>query len=184
VGEEVTPFHGVVDIVPKRAGAAAIHRVGGRNAPIIFSPGDRHRWVFDIWPEEPGRWDDSCFEIALRDANVPLVVQTTNIFYVPEQGLGVALAGPQNIAETAMRRSLDAWRVQGGISLRFLLSPGGLGKSFIVGRLRKEWQAQGLREVVLDGETVGDDVKLLKRTFSSLFPFPKAMWLNRRWCAG
>lgn len=173
VGEEVSPFHGVVDIVPKQAGAANVHKIGGRSAPVIFSPGDRHRWVFAIWPEVPGRWDASCFEVILRDADVPLVVQSTNIFYVPEQGLGVALAGPQDSAETAMRRSLDMWRMQGGISLRFLLSPGGLGKSFIVGRLRREWQAQGLREVVLDGETVSDDVKLLERTFSSLFPFPK-----------
>lgn len=174
VGEEVPPFHSVVDIIPKQTGAAIVHRVGGRNASVIFSPGDRHRWVFAIWPEMPGRWDDSRFEIILRDADVPLLVQSTNIFFVPEQGLGVALAGPQEIAETAMRRSLDSWRVQGGISPRFLLSPGGLGKSFIVGRLRREWQAQGLHEVVLDGETVGDDAKLIERTFSSLFPFPKA----------
>jgi tetratricopeptide (TPR) repeat protein len=174
VGEEVSPFHSIVDIVPKQAGAAAIHRVGGKNAPVIFSPGDRHRWVFAIWPERPGRWDDSCFEVILRHSNVPLVVRPTNIFYVPEQGLGVALAGPQDAVETAMRRSLDTWGTLGGISLRFLLSPGGLGKSFIVGRLRREWQAQGLREVVLDGETVGDDVKLIERTFSSLFPFPKS----------
>src|SRR6185436_18659409 len=78
-----------------------------------------------------------------------------------------------NIAETAMRRSLDSWRVRGGTSLRVLLSPGGLGKSFIVGRLRREWQALGIREVVLDGETVSDDAKLIERTFSSLYPFPR-----------
>jgi tetratricopeptide (TPR) repeat protein len=174
VGEEVSPFHGVVDIVPKQNGTATIYRIGERNAPVIFSPGDCQRWGFAIWPERPGRWDASCFEVVLRDATIPLVVRSTNTFYVPEQGLGVALAGPQDIAETAMRRSLNTWRMEGGISLRVLLSPGGLGKSFIVGRLRREWQAQGLREVVLDGETVGDDAKLIERTFSSLFPFPRS----------
>jgi tetratricopeptide (TPR) repeat protein len=174
VGEEVLPSHGVLEIAPKEAGAAVVYRVGGMDAPVIFSPGDRQRWVFAIWPERPGRWDASCFEIVLRDANVPLLVKSTNIFYVPEQGLGVALAGSQETAEAAMRRSLDKWRRLRGISLRFLMSPGGLGKSFIVGRLRREWQAQRLREVVLDGETVSDDVKLIERTFSSLFPFPKS----------
>jgi tetratricopeptide (TPR) repeat protein len=174
VGEGASPFHSVVDIVPKQARAATVHRLGGKNGPVIFSPGDSHRWVFAIWPERPGRWDDSCFEVILRDADVPMLVRSTNIFYVPEQGLGTVLAGPQNIVETAMRHSVNTWRMLGGISLRFLLSPGGLGKSFIVGRLRREWQAQGLREVVLDGETVGDDVKLIERTFSSLFPFPKS----------
>jgi tetratricopeptide (TPR) repeat protein len=174
VGEEVTPFHSVLDVIPREAGAAVVHRVGGENAPVIFSPGDRHRWVFAIWPERPGRWDDSCFEVILRDIGVPLVMQSTNTFYVPEQGLGIALANPQDMAEKAMRQSLDIWRIRGGLLLKFLLSPGGLGKSFIVGRLRREWQSQGLREVVLDGETIGDDVKLIERTFSSLFPFPKS----------
>src|ERR1700682_1800270 len=41
VGEEVAPFDGIVDLVPKQAGAATVHRVGGRNTPVIFSPGDR-----------------------------------------------------------------------------------------------------------------------------------------------
>ena len=173
VGELVPPFHGVVDIVPKQVGAANVYRIG-RNAPVIFSPGDRQRWVYAIWPARPGRWDDSCFEVVIRDASVPLAVHSTNIFYVPEQGLGVALAGPQVMAETGLRRNFETWRMRGGVSLRFLLSPGGLGKSFIVGHLRKEWQAQELKEVVLDGETVGDDTKLIERTFSSLFPFPKS----------
>ena len=174
VGEEVVPFHSVLDIVPNQPETTTVHRVGARNNPAIFSPGDRQRWVFAIWPGRAGRWDASCFEVVLRDANVPLMVRPTNIFYVPERGLGIALAGSQEPAETAIRRSLDIWRTQGGISLRFLLSPGGLGKSFIMGRLRREWQANGVREVVLDGETVGDDVKLIERTFSSLFPFPKS----------
>jgi tetratricopeptide (TPR) repeat protein len=173
VGEAVPPFHGVVDMVPKQVGAATVHRIG-RSNPVIFSPGDRQRWVFAIWPERPGRWDASCFEVVARDASVPLAMHSTNIFYVPEQGLGVALAGPQVIAETALRRSLKTWSMRGGIALRFLLSPGGLGKSFIVGHLRKEWQSQGVNEVVLDGETVGDDAKLIERTFASLFPFPKS----------
>jgi tetratricopeptide (TPR) repeat protein len=174
VGEEVTPSHGTMDIVPREAGAAVVYRVGGNNAPVIFSPGDRHRWVFAIWPNRPGRWDDSCFEVVLRHIDLPLALRSTNIFYVPERGLGVALASPQDRAERAMRRSFDTWHMLGGLSLRFLLSPGGLGKSFIVGRLRREWQSHGLREIVLDGETIGDDVRLIERTFSSLFPFPKS----------
>ena len=101
-------------------------------------------------------------------------VRSTNLFIVPEQGLGIAEVRPQDNAETALRRSLDAWRSLGGLSLRFLLSPGGLGKSFIVGRLRKQWQENGLHEVMLDGETVLDDVRLIERTFSSLYPFPKS----------
>jgi tetratricopeptide (TPR) repeat protein len=173
VGKAVPPFHGVVDIVPKQRGTAVVHRIG-KGSPVIFSPGDRQRWVYAIWPEKPGRWDDSCFEVVVRNAGVPLAVQPTNLFYVPEQGLGVASAGPQVVAETALRRSLEAWGERGGIALRVLLSPGGLGKSFIVGHLRREWQAQGRNEVVLDGETVGDDAKLIERTFSSLFPFPKS----------
>jgi tetratricopeptide (TPR) repeat protein len=173
VGDELSPFHGVVDLVSKEAGTAIIHDTGRRSA-VIFSPGDRHRWVFAIWPDRPGRWDDSCFEISLCDADVPFLVQSTNVFYFPEHGLGVALASPQDSAEAAMRRGFNSWRTHGGLVLRFLLSPGGLGKSFIVGRLRKEWEAQGVREVVLDGETVGDDIKLIERTFSSLFPFPKS----------
>jgi tetratricopeptide (TPR) repeat protein len=190
VGKEVTPFHSVVEIVPKKPGTVTIHRVGERNSSVIFSPGDRQRWVFAIWPGTAGRWDASCFEIILRDPQVPLVVKQTNVFHVPEQGLGVVLAESQNAAETAMRRSFEIWRIQGGLSLRFLLSPGGVGKSFIVGRLRKEWQAQGVYEVLLDGETVGDDVKLIERTFSSLFPFPKSPFNNEvrpalvRWLEG
>lgn len=172
VGKDVSPFHGILDIVPRQKGVT-IHRVGERNASVIFSPGDRQRWVFTIWAETPGKWDASCFEIILRDTDIPLVIKSTNDFYVPEQGLGIVLAKPQNFTETAIRRSFDTWRTLGGISLRFLISPGGLGKSFIVGRLRKEWLAQGFHEVILDGETVGDDVKLIERTFSSLFPFPK-----------
>ena len=173
VGKDVSPFHSVLDIAPKQTGVVTIYRVGERNASVIFSPGDRQRWVFAIWAETSGKWDSSCFEIILRDARVPLMMESTNVFYVPEQGLGLVLAEPQNATETAIRRGFDTWRTLGGLSLRFLLSPGGLGKSFIVGRLRKEWQAHGLHEVLLDGETVGDDVKLIERTFSSLFPFPK-----------
>lgn len=173
VGDEVSPFHGVVELTSKEAGTAIIHDTGRKSA-VIFSPGERHRWVFAIWPERPGRWDDSCFEITLRDENIPLLIQSTNVFYFPEQGLGVAIASPQNSVERTILSGFDSWCTHGGLALRFLLSPGGLGKSFLVGRLRKEWEAQGLREVVLDGETVGDDIKLIERTFSSLFPFPKS----------
>jgi tetratricopeptide (TPR) repeat protein len=174
VGEEVTPFHGTMDMVPREAGTAVVYRVGGTDSPVIFSPGDRHRWVFAIWSNRPGRWDDACFEVVLRDISVPLAVRSTNVFHIPERGLGVALASPQDKAERAIRHSFGTWRRLGGLSLRFLLSPGGLGKSFIVGRLRREWQSHGLREAVLDGETIGDDIKLIERTFSTLFPFPKS----------
>lgn len=189
VGEELSPFDCVLDLVSKRLGAM-VHRSGGKNFSTIFSPGDRHRCVFAIWPETPGVWDDSCFEVVLRDANIPIYIHSTNTFYVPEQGLSATLAGPQAIAERALKRSLDNWKTFGGISLRFLLSPGGLGKSFIVGRLRREWQSQGFREVVLDGETVSDDVRLIQRTFSTLFPFPKSPFDNaakpalERWLRG
>jgi len=174
VGESVRPFHSALEIVPRQTGAAQVHRSSRTNAPAIFSPGDRQRWVFAIWPERPGRWDDSCFNIGLQGTDVTIQVRSTNVFFVPEEGLGVAEVRPQDNAETALRRSLDAWRSLGGLSLRFLLSPGGLGKSFIVGRLRKQWQENGLHEVMLDGETVLDDVRLIERTFSSLYPFPKS----------
>ena len=42
-----------------------------------------------------------------------------------------------------------------------------------MGRLQRMASSR-IREVVLDGETVGDDVKLIERTFSSLLPFPKS----------
>ena len=109
-----------------------------------------------------------------ENADIPIRIEATNTFYVPEQGLGAVLAGTQAVVEKTLQRSLDKWKTNGGISLNFLLSPGGLGKSFVVGRLRKEWQSQGFREVVLDGETVSDDVRLVQRTFAILFPFPKS----------
>lgn len=133
VGDEVSPFHGVVELTSKEAGTAIIHDTGRKSA-VIFSPGERHRWVFAIWPERPGRWDDSCFEITLRDENIPLLIQSTNVFYFPEQGLGVAIASPQNSVERTILSGFDSWCTHGGLALRFLLSPGGLGKSFLVGR--------------------------------------------------
>lgn len=173
VGKQVPPFDGTLELIPKRPGAL-VHRIGGANSSTIFSPGDRHRYVFAIWPETPGLWDESCFEVVLGDTDIPIHIHSTNSFYVPEQGLGSALAGTQAIVEKAMHRSLHNWKTCGGISLNFLLSPGGLGKSYIVGRLRKEWQSHGFREAVLDGEIVSDDVRLVQRTFATLFPFPKS----------
>lgn len=85
VGDALSPFHGVIDLVSKQAGAAIIHDIAGRKA-VIFSPGDRHRWVFAIWPNRTGQWDDSCFEISLRHADVPFLVKSTNRFYFLSRG--------------------------------------------------------------------------------------------------
>jgi tetratricopeptide (TPR) repeat protein len=190
VGKSVTPFHGTLQLTPKQLDAVTVRRAGGISSDVIFSPGDRQRWVFAIWPESPGQWDASCFDITLQNAEVPLAVRPTNIFRVPEQGLSVALVGSQSVAETAIQHSLATWHMLGGLALRVLLSPGGFGKSFIVGQLRKKWQIQGLNEILLDGEIVDNDVKLIERTFSSLFPFPKTPFENTakpalvRWLKG
>jgi len=173
IGEKVSPFHGVVEMVPKVPGAATVHSVGGVNTPVLFCPGDRHRLVFVIWPERSGLWDTSSFTIDLSNPKVKLILRSTNVFYVPERGLAVASSVPQTVAEASLNRSFNAWRAGESLCLRVLLSPAGLGKSFIVGRLRKEWLNQGAREVVLDGESIADDSKLVERAFSRLFPFPK-----------
>ena len=101
----------------------------------------------------------------------------------------MALVGSQNAAETAIRRGLANWDMLGGLALRVLLSPGGFGKS-VIGQLRKKWQIQGLNEILLNGETVDDDVKLIERTYWSLFPVPKTPFENTakpalvRWLKG
>ena len=172
VGDKVAPFHGVAALLPKRPGTI-VHRVGGKDTPVIFSPGDRQRWIFAIWPERSGLWDTGSFEFVLGHPDVSLSVEVTNTFRMPESGLAPILTADQDTTEIALRRRLNSWNVSGGFALNVLLSPAGLGKSFVVGRLRREWQADGMREVVLDGEAVGDDVRLVEYTFSKLFPFPK-----------
>jgi hypothetical protein len=108
------------------------------DAPKSLLP-DVHRLYFEPqYPEFSPRM--------MREAAVPLIVRSTNTFYVPEQGLCVALAGSQHMAETALRRSLENWLATGGIAMRFLISPGGLGKSFIV-QPSQRGRLQGLEPI-------------------------------------
>ncbi|WP_321472889.1 restriction endonuclease [uncultured Paludibaculum sp.] len=171
VGDAVSPFHGLIRLRANRPGTAALRSMV-RNRPVLFSPGERQRWVFAVWLNAPGQWDSTCCDILLEPSAVGLEVRFTNVIHAPEEGLAAASSGSQGQAERAISSSLKVWHQGGGVAMRVLIAPAGLGKSFIVGRLRREWQGYGLHEVMLDGETISNDAQLIERTFSTLFPLP------------
>lgn len=174
VGEGVSSFKTTLEMHSVELGAAEIYcQQYCAKEPVLLSPGERIRWVFAIWPKRCGNWGGESFSFVLRGFSGRALFSSTNYFQVSERGLTPSMVGSHVRIRRDLDEALNAWANLNNTALRVLMAPGGAGKSFLVGGLRRDIQAMGMRELVLDGETIFSDSVLLSRTFTALFPFPK-----------
>ncbi|MEO5335948.1 MAG: restriction endonuclease [Magnetospirillum sp. WYHS-4] len=174
IGEDVAPFYAKLSMRLIDEDAASIFGINDtQSQPILLSPGTRRRWVFAIWPGLAGHWDGCDFNIDQEGFPSPLRLSVINSFQVSEIGLQPMMVGGQKTAYKQIQSALNTWRNTGGSALRILLSPGGLGKSFLIGCLRRDIQSWGIRTLMLDGEAIESDTALITASFTTLFPFAR-----------
>lgn len=172
IGEDVVPFHARLDMRLADDEVGSIFSITDTQArPVLLSPGTRRRWIFAIWPARGGHWDRSSFLIDLEGFTGVIELSVTNSFQVSEMGLQPVMAGSQIAVNEKLLLALKTWRAQRGSALRVLLAPGGLGKSFLIGSLRRNMQSWGCKILMLDGEAIESDTALITASFSTLFPF-------------
>jgi len=138
----------------------------------ICSPGDKYRKTFVCWPGK-GVWRGSDFSIDI-DTEEDITISTT--VHGSFRNIGLSLEDTEIDSQEYSYNSLvtivKQWLEQGVFQFAIMKATAGLGKSKIVGRIRRYWHAHQVTEIYIDGEVIKSDTDMIEEILRQLLPFP------------
>jgi len=138
----------------------------------ICSPGDRYRITYVCWPGK-GVWRGSDFKIDI-DTKADISINTN--VHGSFRNIGLTLEDTeidsQEYSYNCLVTIVKQWLEQDLFQFAIIKAPAGLGKSKIVGRIRRYWHAYQATEIYIDGEVIKSDTDMIEEILRQLLPFP------------
>lgn len=138
----------------------------------ICSPGDSYRQTYVCWPGK-GVWHGRDFKIEI-DTKEDISINTN--VHGSFRSIGLTLEDTEIESHEYTYNSLvtivKQWLEQDLFQFAIIKAPAGLGKSKIVGRIRRYWHAYQAKEIYIDGEIIKSDTEMIEEILRQLLPFP------------
>lgn len=179
-----------IDVELAQKEAAEIYPFVKRKPFHVFFGGESFSEVYTIWPKINNKWNTDDLQIHLAsdhghhtcDLNFLNNLRNTSLCLNP-----VELPGQQTLLSDIVSQ-IDMWSEKSDLSFGVIISPPGLGKSHLLGQIRKYCQRKALSSLFLDCESCRTDADLLRSLFKASLPLsddfldPSLRVPIRDWC--
>lgn len=138
--------------------------------PLI--DGERFRIVYAVWGRPGASFSPADFSIIFEgvpDQAISLRLDTGRVT-IGTRFLSPRTLAPQDTVAAPLRKALDRWLSVPHHAVYAIEAPAGVGKSYVVQALRRQWLGKRVREIWLDGSCHGDAWSVVAAVSAALFP--------------